>query len=221
MRCAQHILKQSNQLSRSPVYKCLSLQSKRFGHGSIVHPRKPPPAHIDLPDNQASLPWDFTSDDYDKIKQILRKYPLNYKQSATIPLLWIAQERNDNWVPLAAMNKIAEILEIHPMRVYEVATFYTMFNRQKIGKYHLQVCGTTPCMVRGSDEVFRAIKDYAGIQQGETSKNKMFTCDEVECLAACANAPMMQVNNAEVYVKSHRIVYCCLYGYILRICDLL
>ena len=99
------------------------------------------------------------------------------------------------------MNKIAEVLEIHPMRVYEVATFYTMFNRQQVGKYHLQVCGTTPCMVRGSDEVFKAIKDHVGIGPGQTTKDRMFTCDEVECLAACANAPMMQVNNEEVYVK--------------------
>ncbi|ETO36069.1 hypothetical protein RFI_00991 [Reticulomyxa filosa] len=97
------------------------------------------------------------------------------------------------------MNKIAEVLEIHPMRVYEVATFYTMFNRQKKGKFHLQVCGTTPCMVRGSDEVFRAIKDYCGIEPGQTSNDSFFTCDEVECLAACANAPMMQINNEEVY----------------------
>jgi len=152
-----------------------------------------------MPNNTADTVWDFTAEEYEEIRKILKKYPLNYKQSACIPLLWIAQQHNDNWIPLSAMNKIAEILEIHPMRVYEVATFYTMFNRQKIGKYHLQVCGTTPCMVRGSDEVFRAIKDYAGIVQGETSKNKMFTCDEVECLAACANAPMMQVNNSEVY----------------------
>jgi len=175
------------------------LSHRWFGHGSIAHPRKPPPAHIDLPDNTMDTVFDFSPEDYAKIEKVLKKYPLNYKQSACIPMLWIAQESHDNWIPLAAMNKIAEVLEIHPMRVYEVATFYTMFNRQKVGKFHLQVCGTTPCMVRGSDEVFRAIKDYAGIEQGQTSKNKMFTCDEVECLAACANAPMMQINNSEVY----------------------
>jgi len=101
------------------------------------------------------------------------------------------------------MNKIAQILDIHPMRVYEVATFYTMFNREKVGKYHLQVCGTTPCMVSGSDEVFRAIKDHLGIESGHhghnTTHDGMFTVTEVECLAACANAPMMQINNEEVY----------------------
>eukprot|EP01084_Bolivina_argentea_P102102 182961_1 len=166
---------------------------------SAAHPVMPPPAHIDMPNNTVDTPFDYTSEEYEEIRKILAKYPSNYKQSGTIPLLWIAQRHCGNWVPLAAMNKIAEILEIHPMRVYEVATFYTMFNRQKIGKYHLQVCGTTPCMVRGSDEVFRAIQDYAGIHQGQTSKDKMFTCHEVECLACCANAPMMQVNNEEVY----------------------
>jgi len=205
-RCLQYTRKASACLPHShhcttklctatPLLSC----SKRFGHGSIVHPRKPPPAHIDMPGNTEDTPFDFSAEDYEQIQNILKKYPLNYKQSACIPLLWIAQEGHNNWVPLSAMNKIAEILEIHPMRVYEVATFYTMFNRQKIGKFHLQVCGTTPCMVRGSDEVFRAIKDYAGISQGQTTKDKLFTMDEVECLAACCNAPMMQVNNAEVY----------------------
>merc|ERR1719242_2531887 len=205
MRCIQTIYKQQpslqNRLLRSSFdsFPSISFVRRHFGEGSIAHPRKPPPAHIDMPNNTADTPFDFSPSEYEEIRKILKKYPLNYKQSACIPLLWIAQENNENWVSLAAMNKIAEILEIHPMRVYEVATFYTMFNRQKIGKYHLQVCGTTLCMVRGSDEVFRAIKDYAGIAQGETSKDRMFTCDEVECLAACANAPMMQINNAEVY----------------------
>eukprot|EP01083_Nonionella_stella_P190804 706547_1 len=191
MRCIQHVLKQSQPI-------CY-IRNRHFAEGNIAHPRKPPPAHIDMPDNTADTPFDFTSDEYSKIGEILKKYPLNYKQSGCIPLLWIAQEHCGNWVPLSAMNRIAEILEIHPMRVYEVATFYTMFNRSKVGKYHLQVCGTTPCMVRGSDDVFKAIKDHVGIVQGQTSQNKMFTFDEVECLAACCNAPMMQVNNAEVY----------------------
>jgi len=200
-RCIQYALKQLHPHQPLHQHQLPSLTARTFAaHGSIAHPRKPPPAHIDLPDNTSDTPFDFTASEYEEIRSILKKYPLNYKQSGCIPLLWLAQEHGgQNWVPLAAMNKIAEILEIHPMRVYEVATFYTMFNRQKVGKFHLQVCGTTPCMVRGSDAVFRAIKDYAGIAQGETSKNALFTCDEVECLAACANAPMMQINNSEVY----------------------
>merc|ERR1719148_608593 len=134
-----------------------------------------------------------------KIEAIMRKYPSNYKQSAVIPLLYIAQEQNDNWTPLAAMNKIAELLDINPMRVYEVATFYTMFNRTKVGKFHLQVCNTTPCLVRGGDKIIEAIEETLHIKEGETTADGLFTLTEVECLAACANAPMMQVNNAEVY----------------------
>lgn len=98
------------------------------------------------------------------------------------------------------MNKTAKILEMTPMQVYEVASFFTMFNRFKVGKYHLQVCGTTPCMVRGAGEVIRAIQDFTGgVAQNGTTKDGMFTFQEVECLGACANAPMIQVNNEWFY----------------------
>ena len=94
-------------------------------------------------------PFEFTEENYEKIKYVLSKYPSNYKQSGIIPLLFIAQKQNNNFLTLSAMHKIAKIVEVNPMQVYEVATFYTMFNRTAVGKYHLQVCGTTPCMVRG------------------------------------------------------------------------
>ena len=97
------------------------------------------------------------------------------------------------------MNKVAKIMEVPPMKVYQVASFYTMFNRTKVGKFHLQVCGTTPCMIRGSREIMKAIEEFAGIGNGETSADGMFTCQEVECLGACANAPMLQVNNEWFY----------------------
>lgn len=97
------------------------------------------------------------------------------------------------------MNKVAKVLEMTPMQVYEVSAFYTMFNRTKVGKYHLQVCGTTPCMIRGAGEVIRAITDFAGIGMDETSEDGLFTMQEVECLGACVNAPMIQVNNEYVY----------------------
>lgn len=97
------------------------------------------------------------------------------------------------------MNKVAKVLEMEPMQVYEVASFYTMFNRTKQGKYHIQFCGTTPCMVRGARECMQAIMDYKNIGMGETSEDGLFTLQEVECLGACANAPMMQVNNEWVY----------------------
>ena len=97
------------------------------------------------------------------------------------------------------MNKVAKVLEMEPMQVYEVASFYTMFNRTRPGKYHLQFCGTTPCMVRGARDCMDAIKEYAGIGMEETSEDGLFTLSEVECLGACANAPMMQVNNEWFY----------------------
>ena len=105
--------------------------------------------HRDTEDNLEETPFEFTEENYDKIKLLLTKYPDNYKSSAIIPTLFIAQKQNDNFLTLAAMNKIAKMLEMTPMQVYEVASFYTMFNRTKVGKYHLQVCGTTPCMLRG------------------------------------------------------------------------
>ena len=97
------------------------------------------------------------------------------------------------------MNKVAKVLDMKPMQVYEVASFYTMFNRTKVGKYHLQVCGTTPCQLRGSRDIIKAIKDHAGIEMDGTSEDGLFTLSEVECLGACVNAPMIQVNNEYVY----------------------
>jgi len=111
-----------------------------------------------------------------------------------IPLLWLAQKQHDGWLPLAAMNKVAEVCEMPPMRVYEVATFYTMFNRKKVGHYNLQVCTTTPCMVCGAYDVLDAIKAYLDVEVGDDTSDMKFHLMEVECLGACANAPMMQVS---------------------------
>ena len=97
------------------------------------------------------------------------------------------------------MNKVAKVLEMEPMQVYEVASFYTMFNRTRVGKYHIQFCGTTPCMIRGANECMDAIKEYANIGMDEISADGLFSLSEVECLGACVNAPMMQVNNEWVY----------------------
>ena len=100
------------------------------------------------------------------------------------------------------MNKVAKVLDMSPMQVYEVASFYTMFNRTRVGKYHLQVCGTTPCQLRGSRDIIKAIQDHAGIEMDGTSEDGLFTVSEVECLGACVNAPMIQVNNEYVYEVS-------------------
>lgn len=141
------------------------------------------------------MPFDFTEENYKIVRTILSKYPSNYAQSGIIPLLDLAQRQCGNFLPLAAMNKVAEVVGVPPVRVYEVASFYTMFNRERVGKYFIQLCGTTPCMVNGSEEIKATIEKHLGIKTGETTADGMFTLKEVECLGACANAPMVQIND--------------------------
>jgi len=155
--------------------------------------------HRDSVINNPSLPWDFTPENKKLIETIIKKYPPSYKQSAVMPLLQIAQEQNDNWIPISAMNRVAEILDIPSIRVYEVATFYSQFNREPVGRYHIQLCGTTPCMLCGAEKIRETIEKHLHIHAGETTSDKFFTLTEVECLGACVNAPMIQINNKEFY----------------------
>lgn len=156
-------------------------------------------SHRATRDNNDSTPFDFTAENYKQVETILAKYPPNWKRSAIIPLLTLAQKQNDNFLSLAAMRKVARITEVNEMDVYEVASFYTMFNRERVGKFHLQVCGTTPCQLRGSEQIIEACEKHLGIKCGETTPDHLFTIQEVECLGACANAPMIQVNGEWVY----------------------
>lgn len=149
---------------------------------------------VQVLDAEQPSEFEFSGINLEKIKVILAKYPANRAQSATLPLLDLAQ-RQVGWVPRAAMDRIAEILGLAPIRVYEVATFYTMFNLKPVGRYLLQVCTTTPCWLRGSDDVLQACKKKLGISVGETSSDGVFTLVEVECLGACVNAPILQVND--------------------------
>lgn len=161
--------------------------------GSSYHPIG---QHIDTPINNAETHFDFTEENYLRVKKILSKYPSNYKMSGIIPLLDLAQRQHGGWLPLAAMNKVSRVVGCSPMKVYEVATFYTMFNREPVGKYFIQLCGTTPCMVCGSEEIKKVIEDHLGIKEGmEITEDGLFTLREVECLGSCANAPMIQVND--------------------------
>lgn len=116
-----------------------------------------------------------------------------------MPLLDLAQ-RQHGWLPISAMHKVADIIGVSNMRVYEVATFYTMFNRRPMGKYHLQICTCTPCWLRDSDSVLKAVEEATNCKVGGTSEDNLFTISEVECLGACANAPMLQVND-DYYVR--------------------
>jgi NADH dehydrogenase (ubiquinone) flavoprotein 2 len=152
--------------------------------------------HYDTPTNNATeTHFDFTPENYERVAHVLGKYPVKYKQAAMIPLLDLAQRQNGGWLPLAAMHKVAQICEVPPVRVYEVASFYTMFNRNPVGTYFIQLCGTTPCMICGSEEIKKTIEEYLGIKEGHTTPDGMFTLLEVECLGACANAPMIQLND--------------------------
>ena len=137
----------------------------------------------------------FTAENEKEIKRIIAKYPKGRQASAVMPLLDLAQRQNNNWIPMAAIEAIANRLEMAEIRVLEVATFYTMFNLKPVGKYFLQACTTTPCWLRGSDEVMRCIKDRYDIASGQTSACGRFSLLEVECLGACVNAPILQVND--------------------------
>jgi len=139
--------------------------------------------------------FDFTKANKDEAEKILKKYPVSRKKSAVMPLLYLAQRQNENWIPLAAMKHIAKYLEMPYIKVYEVATFYTMYNLAPVGKYFIQVCTTSPCLIRGADKVVKICKEKISEKESELSKNKLCSWLEVECLGACVNAPMMQVNN--------------------------
>lgn len=139
----------------------------------------------DVPDTND---FKFTPENHKRAQEIISRYPPGHQAAAVIPLLDLAQRQHDNWLPLKAMNYVAEMLKMPRMRVYEVATFYTMFNRAPVGKHFVQVCTTTPCQLRGSDEVYELCKEL-------TKGDSDFKVVEVECLGACVNAPMMQIND--------------------------
>jgi len=137
----------------------------------------------------------FTAENLDAAKAIVAKYPEGREASATMPLLTLAQRQNDNWLPRAAMDVVADMVGLAPMRVYEVATFYTMYNLKPVGKNFVQVCTNISCLLKGSDDVFKVCKKKLGIENGETTPDGQFTLLEVECLGACVNAPMMQIGD--------------------------
>ncbi|KAL0489830.1 NADH dehydrogenase flavoprotein [Acrasis kona] len=151
--------------------------------------------HVDTDDNRSELPFDFTPHYWEEANKILAKYPPHGKQSATVPLLDLAQRQCKGYVPIQAMHKIAEICGVPRKQVYENATFYAMFNRTPVGKYHVQVCVTTPCMLRGCDEIMEALEKHLGCKNGETDSEGLFTLGEMECMGACVNAPMVVISD--------------------------
>ena len=139
--------------------------------------------------------FEWSKDNFDKIKKIIDKYPQGKQQSAVLPVLDIAQRQNQGWLSKQAIERVAETLDMSFIRVMEVVTFYSMFNLKPIGKYFVQICRTTPCWLRGCDKLINVSKEITGCEIGETSKDNLFTVVEVECLGACCNAPMVQIND--------------------------
>jgi NADH-quinone oxidoreductase E subunit len=143
----------------------------------------------DQPEN-----FEFNSSSMNAVNTAVAKYPVGKQQSAVMALLYIAQRQHFNWIPLAAMKYIAKFLGMPYIKVYEVATFYTMYNLSPVGKYFVQVCTTTPCMLRGANKLVEACKEKISENESELSSDKTCSWMEVECLGACVNAPMMQIN---------------------------
>lgn len=154
------------------------------------HPRK---------DFEQPKSFKFTPANMKLIETHIAKYPKGKQASAVMPLLDIAQNQNDDWIPEAAMEEIGHILDMPRIKVFEVATFYTMYNLQPKGKHYLQVCTTTPCWLAGSADMVKACEKHLGIKMGETTPDGSFTLSEVECLGACVNAPVIQRNGDDLY----------------------
>uniref|UniRef100_A0A7R9CE54 NADH dehydrogenase [ubiquinone] flavoprotein 2, mitochondrial n=1 Tax=Timema cristinae TaxID=61476 RepID=A0A7R9CE54_TIMCR len=167
-------------------YRCFQTSSSSLSENLFVH--------RDSTEDNPDIVFDFTEANKKRAQAIISIYPEGHERAAVIPLLDLAQ-RQHGWLPISAMHKVAELLNMPKMRVYEVATFYTMFNRKPMGKYHVQICTTTPCWLRGSDDIMNCIQKKLGIKPGEMTADRKFSLSEVECLGACVNAPMIQVND--------------------------
>ena len=138
--------------------------------------------------------FELSKENFIKAEKEIKKYPKNRKASAVLPLLYLVQNQNDNWIPLAAIKYVAKLLDMPYMKVYEVVTFYSMFNLTPVGKYFVQICTTTPCMIRGAYKLVEVCKEKISEKEKSLSKDGKCSWMEVECLGACVNAPMMQIN---------------------------
>ena len=146
--------------------------------------------HDQQPEN-----FEFSEENLQAAKNILKKYPKKNKKSAVMPLLYLAQKQNDNWIPLSALKYIGKYLSMPYINVYEIATFYTMYNLAPVGKYFIQVCTTSPCLLRGAGEIVKLCQKKISKNQNQISDNGTCSWTEVECLGACISAPLMQVND--------------------------
>ena len=136
----------------------------------------------------------FSNENLAKAKDVIKMYPSNFKESAIMPLLSIVQLQNEGWIPKKAIEYLSKFLKVPEMKVLEIATFYSMYNLSPVGMLHIEVCTTTPCMLRGSDSMLNLCKKKLGIGVGEISKDNLFSLNKVECLGACVNAPVIKIN---------------------------
>ena len=140
------------------------------------------------------LAFNFNSENLAKAKKIIKMYPSNFKESSIMPLLSIAQSQNHGWLPKKAIEYVSNFIEVPEIKVLEIATFYSMYNLSPVGKFHIEVCTTTPCMLRGSDSMVDLCKKKLGLKIGEITKDGLFSLGRVECLGACVNAPVIKIN---------------------------
>ena len=141
------------------------------------------------PDN-----FSFSGENLLKAKDIVKMYPKNYRESSIMPLLSMAQSQNDGWLPKKAIEYVSKFLNVPEMKVLEIATFYSMYNLSPVGKHHIEICTTSPCMLRGSDNLLEKLKNWIGINTGEITDDNKFSLNRVECLGACVNAPVVKIN---------------------------
>ena len=139
--------------------------------------------------------FNFNSENLSKANKIIKMYPSNFKESSIMPLLSLAQSQNEGWLPKKAIEYVSKFISVPEIKVLEIATFYSMYNLSPVGKYHIEVCTTTPCMLRGSDLMLNLCKKKLGIELGEVTKDKNFSLGKVECLGACVNAPVVKIND--------------------------
>lgn len=137
----------------------------------------------------------FSKENLKKIDGILKQYPENRRQSALLPILDLAQRQNGGWLSFDVLEAIANLMGIPTLKVQEVASFYTMFHLQPVGKFHVQICGTTPCWLRGAENIMHTCKKHLGLEHTDITEDAMFSIEEVECLGACVNAPVVQIND--------------------------
>ena len=146
-------------------------------------------------DDEQPSGFEFSSENKKRAYQIIKQYPKNYKESCIMPFLTLAQNQSGGWIPKKAMEYISSFLNVSEMRVLELATFYSMYNLSPIGKFHIEVCTTTPCMLRGAEKILEKCEKNLNLKNGNISDSKQFSISEVECLGACVNAPVAKIGS--------------------------